>query len=72
MPLGLSLSERPDGEHIKRFRPLHRPNHPKQKRNFHQTIVRLTTRRFGDIAPVSEKGCLNFLYAITDKLAKRV
>jgi len=35
MPLGLSLSERPNGEQIKRFRPLHRPNHPKQNRNFH-------------------------------------
>jgi hypothetical protein len=35
----------------------------RQERNFHQTLVRLTTRRFGDIAPASEKGCLNFLYA---------
>jgi hypothetical protein len=26
------LNERPDG--IKRFRRLHRPNHPKQKRDF--------------------------------------
>jgi hypothetical protein len=25
--------------------------------------VRLTTRRFGDIGPVREKGCLNFLFA---------
>jgi len=39
MPLGLSLSERPNGEQIKRFRPLHRPNHPKQNRDFHQTLV---------------------------------
>jgi len=23
----------------------------------------LTTRQFGDIAPASEKGCLNFLYS---------
>ena len=60
--LGLSLSERPNGEQIKRFRPLHRPNRPTQNRNFHQTLVRLTTRRFGAIAPVREKGCLNFLY----------
>jgi hypothetical protein len=35
MPLGLRLSERPDGEQIKRFRPLHRPNQPKQNRDFH-------------------------------------
>ena len=47
---------------IQRFRPLHRPNQPKQNRNFHQTLVRLTTRRFGDIAPVREKRCLNLLY----------
>ena len=64
MAFGLSLSERPDGEQIKRFRPLHRPNRPKQNRNFHQTLVRLTTRRFGDIAPGREKGCLNFLYRL--------
>jgi hypothetical protein len=35
MPLGLSLSERPDGKQIKRFRPLYHPNHPKQNRDFH-------------------------------------
>jgi len=29
----------PNGEQIKRFRPLHRPNHPKQNRDFHQTLV---------------------------------
>ena len=29
---------------------------------FHQTIARLTTRRFGDMAPVREKGCLNCLF----------
>jgi hypothetical protein len=34
-----------------------------QERNLHQTLGRLTTRRFGNIAPVREKGCLNFLYA---------
>jgi len=28
-----------------------------------QTLVRLTTRQFGNIAPVREKGCLNVLYA---------
>jgi len=28
--------------------------------DFHQTIVRLTSRRFGDIAPVKEKGVLQF------------
>jgi hypothetical protein len=39
------------------------PKTPPQQRDFHPTIVRLTTRRFVDIAPVSEKGCLNFLYA---------
>jgi hypothetical protein len=27
--------ERPNGEQIKQFRPLHRPNHPKQNRDFH-------------------------------------
>jgi len=43
-------------------RPLHRPKHPKQNRDFHQTLMRLTARRFGDIASVTEKGCLNFLY----------
>src|SRR5262245_23329921 len=32
------------------------------QRDFHQTLVRLTTRRSGDIAPVTEKGCLKFLY----------
>jgi hypothetical protein len=53
MPLGLSLSERFNGEQIKRFPPLHRPNHPKQYRNCHQTLVRLTTRWFGGIAPIS-------------------
>jgi hypothetical protein len=37
MPLGVSSSERPNGEQIKRFRPLHRPNRAKQNRNFHQT-----------------------------------
>jgi len=26
-------------------------------------LVRLTTRRYGDKAPVKEKGCLKFLYA---------
>ena len=35
MPPGLSLRERPNGEQIERFRPLHRPNHPKQNRDFH-------------------------------------
>jgi len=35
MPPGLSLSECPNGEQIKQFRPLHRPNHPKQNRDFH-------------------------------------
>jgi hypothetical protein len=34
-PLALSLSERGDGEPIARFRPLHRPSHPKQHRDFH-------------------------------------
>ena len=29
------LSERANGEQIKRFRPLHRPNRPKQNRNFY-------------------------------------
>jgi hypothetical protein len=38
------------------------PKDSSQQRDFHQTIVRLTTRRFGDMAPVSEKGCLNFLF----------
>jgi hypothetical protein len=33
--LALSLSERSDGEPIARFRPLHRPSHPKQNRDFH-------------------------------------
>jgi len=33
-----------------------------QQRDFRQTIVRLITSRFGAIARVSEKGCLNFLY----------
>jgi hypothetical protein len=28
--------------------------------------VRLTTRRFGDIAPVRKKGCLNFLYRFSE------
>ena len=55
------LSERPDGEQIARFRPMHRANHPKQNRDFHLTHVQLITRRFSDIAPVKEKGCLNFL-----------
>jgi hypothetical protein len=50
-PLGLSLSERPDRKQIKRIRPLHRQSQAKQNRNFHQTHVRLTTRRFDDIAP---------------------
>jgi len=35
MALGLSLNERSNKEQIKRFRPLHRPNQPKQNRNFH-------------------------------------
>jgi hypothetical protein len=56
LPLGLSLSERPDGEQIARFRSMHRPNHPKQNRDFHYAHVRLITRRFGDIAPVKKMG----------------
>jgi hypothetical protein len=55
MPLDLSLSERPDEEQITRFRPLHRPNQSKQNRNFHQTLVQLTARRSGAIAPVRKK-----------------
>jgi hypothetical protein len=35
MPLGLSLSERPDREQITRCRPLHRANQPKASRDFH-------------------------------------
>ncbi len=54
--LVLSLSERPDGEPITRFRPPHRPNDPKQSRTFRHTLMRLKTHRYGDIAPVSEKG----------------
>ena len=42
--------------------PMQGPKTPPQQRDFHQTLVRLTTRRSGDIAPVREKGCLNFLY----------
>jgi hypothetical protein len=61
LPLGLSLSERPDGEQIARFPPMYRPNHPKQNHDFHLTHVQLITRRFSDIAPVKEKGRLNFL-----------
>jgi hypothetical protein len=61
MPLGLSLSERPDGEQIKRFRPLRRPTQPKRHRDFHQTERRLTTPRSGDIAPARKKGGLKFL-----------
>jgi NADPH-dependent 2,4-dienoyl-CoA reductase/sulfur reductase-like enzyme len=38
------------------------PKTPPQQLDFHQTLVRLTTRRTGDIAPVTEKGWLKFLY----------
>jgi hypothetical protein len=55
MALGLSLSERSNKEQIKRVRPLHRPNQSKQNRNFHQTLVQLTARRSGAIAPVRKK-----------------
>jgi len=69
---GLSLSERPDGEQIKRFRLPHCPNHPKQYRDFHQTLVRLTTRRCGDLAPDREKRRLNFLFCGADECGELV
>lgn len=51
MKLSVSrMSERPDGKQIKRIQPLHRQSQAKQNRNFHQTPVCLTTRRFDDIA----------------------
>jgi hypothetical protein len=62
------LSEPADREQITRIRPLHRVNQSKQNRNFHQTLVRLTTRRFDDIAPDREKGCLNFLYVLVARI----
>jgi hypothetical protein len=34
-PLALSSSERRDPEHCTLVRPLHRPSHPKQHRDFH-------------------------------------
>ena len=37
LALALSFSERSDGEPIARFRPLHRPSHPKQHRDFPTT-----------------------------------
>src|SRR5262249_210030 len=42
--------------------PMRGPKTPPATARFHQTLVRLTTRRSGDIAPVTEKGCLKFLY----------
>ena len=49
MPLGLSLNEPSDGEQIKNFQRLHRPNRARPNRNFHRTLVRLTTPRSSDI-----------------------
>jgi len=43
-------SGRPDRIPIKRIRPLHRQSQSKPNRNFHPTHLRLTTRRFDDIA----------------------
>jgi hypothetical protein len=39
-----------------------------QQRNFNQTLVQSTIRRCGDIAPVREKGCLNFLFVSTKRV----
>ena len=58
----LSSSVRRDLEHFARHRPLRRPSRPKQHRGFHQTEMKLTTLRAGDIARTRKKGCLNFLY----------
>jgi len=54
------MSERPDRIPIKRIRPLHRQSQSKQNRNFHQTHVRLTTRRFDDIAPDVRDRAIDF------------
>ena len=39
VPLGLSLYERPDREHIKRIRPLHRPTIRSKPAIFTQRLV---------------------------------
>jgi hypothetical protein len=39
MAVGLHSREQPDCDEIKRSRPMHRPNHPKQNRTFHQTTT---------------------------------
>jgi hypothetical protein len=37
------------------LRAVHRPSRPKPNQDFHQTEMRLTTRRSGDMAPVRKK-----------------
>jgi hypothetical protein len=54
-PLALSASERRDLQHFARTRPPHRPSRPKPNQDFHQTEMRLTTLRSGDMAPVRKK-----------------
>jgi hypothetical protein len=51
---------------------MHRPNNPPQERNFHQPLVPLTTRRTGNITPVSEKGGLNLLLSRYGKFFRPV
>ena len=65
------MSERPDRKQIKRMRPLHRQSQAKQNRNFPQTRVRLTTRRFDDIARDRKIGCLNFPYVWVARIGRR-
>jgi|GEM_PF-6826869 len=62
------MSERPDKKQIKSIRPLQRQSQSKQNRNFHQTPLRLTTRRCGDIARDRTIGCLNFLYVLVARI----
>ncbi len=47
-------------------------NNPPQERSFHQTLVRLTTRRIGDKVPVSEKEVLNFRSPADGDLKQRL
>lgn len=53
---------------MKCIRPPQRQSRSKQNRNFHQTQVRLTTRRFDDIAPDRERGCLKFRYVFFPRI----
>jgi hypothetical protein len=62
--LGLAFEQAPRRGTNKALPTAESPAPTKQNRHCHYTLVRLTTRRSGAIAPVNEKRCLNFLYKV--------